>query len=131
MTKRVTSEVPCRHPDCPNAKRHGRGYRYCDDHQRTNLEATQEAQAAKRAAIQAIKVERGCADCGWNENPVALDFDHRDGETKLLNIGQAVSRVSLDRLLAEIAKCDVVCARCHRIRSHERGQHIVMRKVQA
>lgn len=84
-------------------------------------------QKKKRDIIQAIKVERGCADCGYNEHPVALDFDHRPGEVKLLKISTDVARVGIARLLAEIEKCDVVCANCHRIRSFERGQHRIAR----
>ena len=47
-----------------------------------------------------------------------MDFDHRDPAAKLFNI--TASRAMLmvrDRLLAEVAKCDVVCANCHRVRT--------------
>lgn len=89
----------------------------------TALESTLRNQAKKRAILQAIKVQRGCADCGWHGHPCALDFDHRPGETKLLSIGRQISNAGIDRLLAEAEKCDVVCARCHRIRTFERDQH--------
>lgn len=48
-----------------------------------------------------------------------MDFDHRPGETKLFDIclGYRYSRKKLD---AEIAKCDVVCANCHRDRTYKR-----------
>lgn len=74
-----------------------------------------------RQEIQAIKLERGCADCGYNAHPAALDFDHRKGEVKLFTIGAVGSSQSREALLAEIAKCDVVCANCHRIRTDGRG----------
>jgi hypothetical protein len=53
-----------------------------------------------------------------------MDFDHRPGEKKLFAMGSAgvQVRVSLEGLLAEIAKCDVVCANCHRIRTYHRGR---------
>jgi hypothetical protein len=48
-----------------------------------------------------------------------MDFDHRDGETKLFNIGNATN-FDRQRILAEIHKCDLVCANCHRIRTQLR-----------
>jgi hypothetical protein len=51
-----------------------------------------------------------------------MDFDHREGEKKLSNVADLNfhRRTSLRKLLAEIAKCDVVCANCHRERTHQR-----------
>ncbi len=72
----------------------------------------------KMVIIDAIKAARGCADCGFN-NPVALDFDHVRGE-KLFEVADKVSWFSLDKLLDEIEKCDIVCANCHRIRTEDR-----------
>lgn len=72
----------------------------------------------KRAALDLIRRERGCIDCGTTEG--RLDFDHRDGEVKEFNL--AHPRASMERLLAEVAKCEVRCASCH-ARRHgiERG----------
>lgn len=58
-----------------------------------------------------------CADCGQTFPPVCMDFDHLGG--KDFNIGSASTR-SLETVLAEIAKCEVVCANCHRIRTADR-----------
>lgn len=70
--------------------------------------------------INQIKMERGCADCGYAENPVALHFDHRDPTQKLFGIAKALT-CSWERLQAEIEKCDVRCANCHAIRSAQEG----------
>lgn len=59
-----------------------------------------------------------CADCGKRYPSFVLDFDHR--EDKEFNVGRLVSFGSWKRLLGEIAKCDVVCANCHRERTHQR-----------
>ena len=72
------------------------------------------------AYIQAIKVERGCADCGYRENAVALDFDHLPGHVKEYRIATMAAGLSRAKIDAEIAKCEVVCANCHRIRTHKR-----------
>jgi hypothetical protein len=58
-----------------------------------------------------------CADCG-EADPVVLEFDHlRD---KLFSIGQELTRRRWSSILAEIEKCEVVCANCHRRRTARR-----------
>ncbi|TME86608.1 MAG: hypothetical protein E6I44_12685 [Chloroflexi bacterium] len=57
-----------------------------------------------------------CVDCGETD-PVVLEFDHREGTTKVGNVGAMLSRASWSTLLSEIAKCDVRCANCHRLRT--------------
>lgn len=70
--------------------------------------------------IMATQMMNGCMDCG-NDNLVVLEFDHRPGEVKMFNVGQQAGVVSDEAFLAEIEKCDVVCANCHRIRTNIRG----------
>jgi hypothetical protein len=57
-----------------------------------------------------------CVDCGAAD-PIVLQFDHRDGTNKVGTVGEMVNRASWTTLLAEIAKCDVRCANCHRVRT--------------
>jgi hypothetical protein len=71
----------------------------------------------RRKKIQDIKMARGCADCGYNKYPEALDFDHRPGTEKLITIGGQLKSGTWQSVLDEIAKCDVVCANCHRHRT--------------
>jgi hypothetical protein len=63
-----------------------------------------------------------CVDCGQHYPYYVMDFDHREGEEKISNVADLNfhRRTSLRRLIAEIAKCDVVCANCHRERTHQR-----------
>jgi hypothetical protein len=59
-----------------------------------------------------------CCDCGETD-PVVLEFDHlRDKE---FEITHALPFRSWQKILDEIAKCEVVCANCHRRRTAERG----------
>jgi hypothetical protein len=74
-------------------------------------------QNAKKVA--AIKVARGCADCGYNDNPVALHFDHLPGFKKVKQISRLL-RCRWETIEREIAKCEVVCANCHAIRTANR-----------
>jgi hypothetical protein len=59
-----------------------------------------------------------CADCGNRFPPYVMDFDHvRDKTTE---VSRLVRTYGTARLMAEIERCDVVCANCHRIRTHKR-----------
>ena len=60
-----------------------------------------------------------CMDCGGLFPPHVMDFDHRDPAAKSFNLtsGRAML-ASRARLEAEIAKCDIVCANCHRMRTY-------------
>jgi formate-dependent nitrite reductase cytochrome c552 subunit len=61
-----------------------------------------------------------CADCGGRFAQCSMDFDHRDPSTKVMRVTLMVGRAGIDRILAEVAKCDIVCANCHRLRTFER-----------
>lgn len=68
----------------------------------------------------ALKLARGCADCGWRAWARGLDWDHVRG-TKARGIATLIANGRpWTEVEAEMAKCDVVCANCHRIRSAER-----------
>ena len=73
-----------------------------------------------RAYVQAIKLERGCADCGYREHAEALDFDHLPGFVKEHKMASISGGAKIEKIHAEIAKCDVVCANCHRVRTARR-----------
>ena len=58
-----------------------------------------------------------CVDCGETD-PVVLEFDHlRD---KRFNIGSALAYRNWASIVAEMEKCEVVCANCHRRRTFTR-----------
>lgn len=69
--------------------------------------------------VQAFLAEHPCVDCG-EADLVVLDFDHI-GSDKIANISDLVYRPrSLAIIESEIAKCEVVCANCHRRRTAQR-----------
>lgn len=76
-----------------------------------------------RALIKGLKQDP-CLDCKRCFHAVCMDFDHRPNERKLFAVGSGGKR-GRNRLLAEIAKCDLVCANCHRLRTH------TQRKIEA
>lgn len=88
---------------------------------RPSVNAYTRARARRqKAMVTEIKLNRGCCDCGFKASSFALDFDHRDPGTKEFSISKGYGQVSDRRLLIEIAKCDVRCANCHRIRTFQR-----------
>ncbi|HEX8733821.1 MAG TPA: hypothetical protein VF721_00770 [Pyrinomonadaceae bacterium] len=60
-------------------------------------------------------------DCGISDWRV-LEFDHRDRKTKRINIADS-TKYSLKVAKEEIAKCDIVCANCHNIRTIEQRDY--------
>jgi len=60
-----------------------------------------------------LKSQLVCARCGEN-HPACLVFHHRDPMTKEIAIAVAIRRSwGRKRILAELAKCEVLCANCH------------------
>ncbi|MFA4972399.1 MAG: HNH endonuclease signature motif containing protein [bacterium] len=54
----------------------------------------------------------GCARCGCQIDPVALELHHRNPGEKEVEPGNATS---WKRWFAEYLKCEVLCSNCHRI----------------
>ena len=64
--------------------------------------------------------EHPCVDCSETDIRV-LEFDHVHGQ-KMDEISHMLSQhYGWPRIASEIAKCEVRCANCHRIKTNERG----------
>jgi hypothetical protein len=50
-----------------------------------------------------------------------MQWDHRPGVEKLGDVSVDFWGHSREEILTEIAKCDLVCANCHTIRTFERA----------
>ena len=72
-----------------------------------------------------------CVNCGITD-PLLLEFDHIDPSTKVGNISRLVYRLSSAELDKEIAKCQILCANCHRLKTaKEQGWYKdLIRRVQ-
>jgi hypothetical protein len=60
-----------------------------------------------------------CVDCG-EINPIVLEFDHLKKSKKNRDV-TSLARMAWKSVLKEIAKCEVVCANCHTIRTARRA----------
>lgn len=102
-------------------KRRGRRYYHKNKKRQLPLAIarTRKARKTKRNYINKLK-DRPCADCGVKHPHYVMDFDHRIEGDKIVDVAQAVQKNwSLERIKKEVAKCDIVCANCHRIRTYK------------
>lgn len=62
-----------------------------------------------------------CVDCKRKFKPWQMQFDHRGEDVKVNRVSQMITH-SWQKILDEIAKCDLVCANCHADRSYLRAK---------
>ena len=76
--------------------------------------------------LLSLKAGRPCTDCGRVFPPQVMQWDHLPGLEKLGDISTAFRGHSREEILAEIAKCELVCTNCHTIRTAERAGWVVL-----
>lgn len=72
--------------------------------------------------VRSYKTDNPCSDCNVKYHYSVMQFDHKDGSLKEANINSLMWRASIQRVRDEIAKCELVCANCHSLRTF-RKQH--------
>lgn len=73
-----------------------------------------------RAKLTAIKESTPCTDCGIQYKHYVMEYDHISDD-KLMNVTHLLTGSwSWKTIEKEIAKCELVCANCHRIRTFKR-----------
>ena len=82
-----------------------------------HLAITREITHQKMEYLRKLK-SSPCADCGGEFPYYVMDFDHRDRSMKKFTIGLMLHE-GWGRIREEVAKCDIVCANCHRIRTYK------------
>ena len=95
----------------------------CRSHYRRNKDYYLRRNQARKQRAREIIAEaknRPCSDCGQAYETPVMEFDHVRGVKKFTISSKVTSSPSESSLKAEIAKCDVVCANCHRLRTHSR-----------
>ena len=106
--------VPCRRE---NGREHYRANR--EYYVRKARDRTVRVRTEVRAWLLDYLGEHPCIDCGVMD-PRVLEFDHRDPDSKVSAVAVLAGQGwSLASVAAEVAKCDVRCANCHRIRTVE------------
>jgi 5-methylcytosine-specific restriction endonuclease McrA len=72
----------------------------------------------QQAYLNEVKLSSGCVRCGYKQHSAALQFNHINPLEKSFQLGGNF-RKTKEKLDAEIAKCEVLCANCHSIHSYE------------
>jgi transposase len=100
--------------DCP---RHGRAEFWLEARGIYRcLRCRSEAVARRRRKLKEILVREAggaCVLCGYDRYIGALQFHHRDGETKQFGLADRGLTRSLEAVREEAAKCALLCANCH------------------
>lgn len=100
---------------CHAAYRHAHYLANKPDYVRRAIAQMSARRKENRRQVLAYLSTHPCVDCGIAD-PVVLEFDHRDPRLKAAHVGVLMSKPWV-RVRAEIDKCDVRCANCHRIRT--------------
>ena len=100
---------------------------------RTSAQYQKEKREWQRAIANNEKLARGhCRDCNMaiTEHTLpCIAFDHRDPQQKAFTISYELGRVTDQRLIDEMAKCDAVCHNCHALRTHANKHWSVKRNA--
>ncbi len=110
--------------DCMRSR--GRNY-YHINHERQLMLALQRKERyrqERKRFIEKLKQGKPCLDCKRLFPPYVMDYDHKEGNLKVASISWMVlhDTSNLEKIKLEIEKCELVCANCHRIRTHDRIQ---------
>lgn len=73
-----------------------------------------------KVIIDRYKTIVGCTDCGYRAHAEALYFDHLPQFEKRFEVCARNYNKARKTILAEMAKCEVVCSNCHRVRTARR-----------
>ena len=63
-----------------------------------------------------------CTDRGRRFPPRLMDFDYWEPAQKRSAVSRTIGRAGTARIMAEVAKCDIVGANCHRDRMYRRRE---------
>jgi hypothetical protein len=98
----------------------------CEDCQKeyerelAKTEKSKESRNARRHALYlerkeiAVKVLGGkCIKCGYSKSLSGLTFHHRDASKKEFQISKMMIDKSMEEIMKEIEKCDLLCWNCH------------------
>lgn len=95
---------------------------YAEKYRQRQREIIQKKAQLRRNRLHKLK-DVPCTDCKRRYPQCVMEFDHKQppkqygGKRSCMG---ALAGCSEKTLLEEVAKCDLVCANCHRIRTHNR-----------
>jgi len=71
----------------------------------------------RRLWLDHYKESKPCMDCGKSFHPRCMEFHHREPHTKKSEVGKILrDGYSMQTIMNEISKCDLLCVICHKMR---------------
>jgi len=90
----------------------GNQRKYCSDRCKNKYNVDKRR---KKLKLMAVEYKGGCCQlCNYSKHVGALEFHHLDPNEKDFGISKTGTTKSWNRIRAEIEKCILVCANCHR-----------------
>ena len=72
-----------------------------------------------------LKESNACMDCGSFFHHASMEFDHMPGSIKETEVSELVRKETSRRwIIAEMEKCELVCANCHAVRTFNRSRGV-------
>lgn len=84
-----------------------------------SIQASDEKRRAEKRDIVRSAKSQPCTDCGNSYPYYVMQFDHLPDFEKAFNVSQFYKK-TVEDIRSEISKCEIVCANCHAIRTHDR-----------
>ena len=78
----------------------------------------------------ALKHMKPCTDCKNRHPAWIMQWDHVRGEKDFQLANVTKTNISKERILAEIEKCELVCANCHAERTYRRRHNTEERQLE-
>jgi hypothetical protein len=117
LRRRATGERQSICGECLNQYRREHYRLYRTDYIERNSRLLKERGRKWSRRLWEFLLAHSCVDCG-ETNPIVLEFDHMDRTTKLNHVGSlARAGYPWSTVFAELEKCEVRCANCHRKRT--------------
>jgi hypothetical protein len=114
--------MPFKDPEQRRIKQAEYSRNYYEKNRKTVISKINHNKRANRAWFASYKKTLSCIECGEN-HPATLDFHHVDSKNAKKKVNDLVSDGhAKPRILAEIAKCVVLCANCHRKHHHNKRE---------
>lgn len=88
--------------------------------------------AKRRRKVRLMAIEHAggkCIRCGYDKYPEVLEFHHKNPAEKLFGVGQRGLTRSWEKVRAEIEKCNLLCANCHREEHIEERNKLILQKT--
>ena len=97
--------------------------------EKRRVKTTKSEKEKKKTFLTLFKRSQGCCICGYNDDPLGLDLDHKDRNDKTYSIGD-LPKKNWKVIFEELSKCQVLCAICHRFKTESERLSLLINNQQ-